>query len=227
MIEVKLSDEPAKAGAAPGELPLWWRRFERCPHLRLLGLMTMPPWSDDAEQSRPYFARLRELAEQNGLRASCPWGCRTIWKWPSKRARPWCAWGRPCLARGKSRDRRIFLASAPGAHRRRRLFRRISARARAARLREGERARAPTFRLYHLGNNQLASRNLRPGARAAWRGGAARRRAAAFLSGWSETNGNTSPSSSTTTVSGAKIWHASCGAVGRVRPPTLNTSAIQ
>jgi uncharacterized pyridoxal phosphate-containing UPF0001 family protein len=30
--------------------------------------MTMPPWSDDAETSRPYFARLRELAAQNGLR---------------------------------------------------------------------------------------------------------------------------------------------------------------
>jgi uncharacterized pyridoxal phosphate-containing UPF0001 family protein len=29
--------------------------------------MTMPPWSDDAETSRPYFARLRELAAQNGL----------------------------------------------------------------------------------------------------------------------------------------------------------------
>jgi hypothetical protein len=29
--------------------------------------MTMPPWSDDAEASRPYFARLRELAARNGL----------------------------------------------------------------------------------------------------------------------------------------------------------------
>ena len=30
--------------------------------------MTMPPWTEDAEQSRPYFSRLRELAEKNGLK---------------------------------------------------------------------------------------------------------------------------------------------------------------
>jgi PLP dependent protein len=67
LIEVKLSSEPAKAGAAPGEVPALVEAIRGCPHLRLLGLMTMPPWSDDAERSRPYFARLRELAGQNGL----------------------------------------------------------------------------------------------------------------------------------------------------------------
>ncbi len=67
LIEVKLSTEAAKAGAAPGEVPALVEAIRGCPHLRLLGLMTMPPWSDDAEQSRPYFARLRELAGQNGL----------------------------------------------------------------------------------------------------------------------------------------------------------------
>jgi PLP dependent protein len=67
LIEVKLSTEPAKFGAAPGEVPALVEAIRGCPHLRLLGLMTMPPWSDDAEQSRPYFARLRELAGQNGL----------------------------------------------------------------------------------------------------------------------------------------------------------------
>jgi PLP dependent protein len=68
LIEVKLSTEPAKAGAAPGEVPALVEAIRGCPHLRLLGLMTMPPWSDDAETSRPYFARLREMAEKNGLR---------------------------------------------------------------------------------------------------------------------------------------------------------------
>jgi len=68
LIEVKLSTEPAKAGAAPGEVPALVEAIRGCPHLRLLGLMTMPPWSDDAETSRPYFAQLRELAERNGLR---------------------------------------------------------------------------------------------------------------------------------------------------------------
>jgi PLP dependent protein len=67
LIEVKLSTEPAKVGAAPGEVPALVEAIRGCPHLRLLGLMTMPPWSDDAEKSRPYFARLRELAGQNGL----------------------------------------------------------------------------------------------------------------------------------------------------------------
>jgi pyridoxal phosphate enzyme (YggS family) len=67
LIEVKLSTEPAKAGAAPGDVPALVEAIRGCPHLRLLGLMTMPPWSEDAEKSRPYFARLRELAGQNGL----------------------------------------------------------------------------------------------------------------------------------------------------------------
>jgi PLP dependent protein len=67
LIEVKLSTEPAKAGVAPGEVPALVEAIRGCPHLRLLGLMTMPPWSDEGERSRPYFARLRELAGQNGL----------------------------------------------------------------------------------------------------------------------------------------------------------------
>ena len=68
MIEVKLSAEEAKAGAAPGEVPALVEVIRGCPHLRLLGLMTMPPWSDDAEPSRPYFAKLRALADANGLK---------------------------------------------------------------------------------------------------------------------------------------------------------------
>jgi len=67
LIEVKLSTEPAKAGAAPEQVPALVEAIRGCPHLRLLGLMTMPPWSDDAEISRPYFAQLRELAVANGL----------------------------------------------------------------------------------------------------------------------------------------------------------------
>jgi pyridoxal phosphate enzyme (YggS family) len=67
MIEVKLSPEEAKAGAAPEEVPALVEAIRGCPRLRLLGLMTMPPWSDDAETSRPYFAKLRTLADANGL----------------------------------------------------------------------------------------------------------------------------------------------------------------
>ena len=68
LIEVKLSTEAAKTGAAPEEIPALATAIRACPRLRLLGLMTMPPWSEDAEQSRPYFARLRELGASNGLR---------------------------------------------------------------------------------------------------------------------------------------------------------------
>jgi pyridoxal phosphate enzyme (YggS family) len=67
MLEVKLSPEQAKAGAAPEELADLIAAVRDCAHLRLLGLMTMPPWSDDAELSRPYFRRLRELALLHGL----------------------------------------------------------------------------------------------------------------------------------------------------------------
>jgi pyridoxal phosphate enzyme (YggS family) len=67
MLEVKLSAEQAKSGAAPAELPELVGAIRCCRNLRLLGLMTMPPWSDDPEASRPYFRRLRALAEQHEL----------------------------------------------------------------------------------------------------------------------------------------------------------------
>ena len=63
LIEVNLSGEPTKSGVPPAELP---RLLELYPAAR--GLMTMPPLSDDPEASRPYFRRLRELAEEHGLR---------------------------------------------------------------------------------------------------------------------------------------------------------------
>jgi len=66
-IEVKLSSEEAKAGAEPDALDTVVQAIQSCPNLTLRGLMTMPPWSDDQEQSRPYFRRLKELAVQHGL----------------------------------------------------------------------------------------------------------------------------------------------------------------
>ena len=68
MLEVKLSAEAAKTGADPAELPDLIADVRKCPNLRLLGLMTMPPWSDDPEAARPYFRRLRELAGLHGLK---------------------------------------------------------------------------------------------------------------------------------------------------------------
>jgi hypothetical protein len=63
LVEVNLSGEPTKSGVAPEELGDFLQLY---PGVR--GLMTMPPWTDEPEQSRPYFRRLRELAEQHGLR---------------------------------------------------------------------------------------------------------------------------------------------------------------
>jgi len=68
MIEVKLSDEASKWGAAPEEVPAVVDACRAAARLRLLGLMTVPPWSENAEQSRPYFARLREIAARHALR---------------------------------------------------------------------------------------------------------------------------------------------------------------
>jgi uncharacterized pyridoxal phosphate-containing UPF0001 family protein len=67
MLEVKLAPEETKSGAAPEELPELIAAVQALARLRLTGLMTMPPWSDDPEASRPYFRRLRELAERHGL----------------------------------------------------------------------------------------------------------------------------------------------------------------
>ena len=67
MLEVKLSPEDAKSGAAPADLPALIECVRASRNLRLLGLMTVPPWTEDAEQSRPYFRRLRELGSKYEL----------------------------------------------------------------------------------------------------------------------------------------------------------------
>lgn len=67
MIEVKLAAEEAKSGARPEDLPALIETLASCPNLRLTGLMTMPPWSEAPEESRPYFRALRELALRHGL----------------------------------------------------------------------------------------------------------------------------------------------------------------
>ena len=63
LVEVNLSGEENKSGVAPEDLDAF---LERCP-VRVGGLMTMPPLADDPETSRPWFARLRDLAAERGL----------------------------------------------------------------------------------------------------------------------------------------------------------------
>jgi pyridoxal phosphate enzyme (YggS family) len=67
MIEVKLSHEESKEGAAPEELSALIAAIRTCSNLRLTGLMTMPPWCEDPEVTRPYFRDLASLARLHGL----------------------------------------------------------------------------------------------------------------------------------------------------------------
>ena len=62
LLEVNLAGEASKSGLEPDEIGTF---VERYPQVR--GLMTMPPLAADPEASRPYFRRLRELAETHGL----------------------------------------------------------------------------------------------------------------------------------------------------------------
>lgn len=66
LIEVRLSHEATKSGVHEKDLPQLAAGVSRSPHLELQGLMTIPPFSDDPEQARPYFRKLREL--RDGLR---------------------------------------------------------------------------------------------------------------------------------------------------------------
>lgn len=63
LVEVNVAGEPGKGGVEPGELGGF---IERCP-VRVVGLMTMPPFTQDPESSRPHFARLAELAAEHEL----------------------------------------------------------------------------------------------------------------------------------------------------------------
>jgi PLP dependent protein len=64
LVEVNVSAEPGKAGIAPERLGEF---IEKASPARVTGLMTMPPFSQDPEASRPHFARLAELAGEHGL----------------------------------------------------------------------------------------------------------------------------------------------------------------
>jgi len=63
LVEVNVAGEEGKGGVVPADLGAF---VERCP-VRVAGLMTMPPFSEDPEASRPHFARLAELAAEHGL----------------------------------------------------------------------------------------------------------------------------------------------------------------
>ncbi|HSJ17390.1 MAG TPA: YggS family pyridoxal phosphate enzyme [Solirubrobacterales bacterium] len=63
LVEVNVAGEESKGGVIPAELGEF---IARCP-VAVVGLMTMPPFTQDPEASRPHFARLAELASEHGL----------------------------------------------------------------------------------------------------------------------------------------------------------------
>jgi pyridoxal phosphate enzyme (YggS family) len=64
LLEVNVAGEQGKAGIDPSELS----RYLEAATVRVDGLMTMPPFAQNPEDSRRHFARLRELAAEHGLK---------------------------------------------------------------------------------------------------------------------------------------------------------------
>jgi PLP dependent protein len=65
LVEVKLSHEESKHGLAPDELPSLLAAMDDLESVEAVGLMTVPPWSEDAELARPYFRELRRLRDES------------------------------------------------------------------------------------------------------------------------------------------------------------------
>ena len=70
LIQVDLGHEETKSGITESELTHLVDELGPLTHLKLIGLMTLPPFFDDAEQSRPFFRRLRELRDELELRGA-------------------------------------------------------------------------------------------------------------------------------------------------------------
>lgn len=64
MIQVNLSGEITKGGISPDKVKELSERVLEFPNLELIGLMTIPPYSENPEDSRPFFRKLRELKEK-------------------------------------------------------------------------------------------------------------------------------------------------------------------
>jgi pyridoxal phosphate enzyme (YggS family) len=68
LIEVKLSHEESKHGLSPEELPSLLDAMNDLEAIETVGLMTVPPWSEEAEPARPYFRELRRLRDESMVR---------------------------------------------------------------------------------------------------------------------------------------------------------------
>jgi len=64
LVQVNVSGEETKQGLDPSEAAAFIDRVRKLPGIRVVGLMTMPPYHENPEMSRPFFNRLRKLAEE-------------------------------------------------------------------------------------------------------------------------------------------------------------------
>ncbi len=64
LVEVNMAGEASKFGYQPERLMAELEAINALPRLEIRGLMTVPPWSPEPEESRPHFRRLRELKER-------------------------------------------------------------------------------------------------------------------------------------------------------------------
>lgn len=72
LVQANLAGEPTKAGAGEGELLPLVEEVSKLPHLALCGLMIIPPPEQEAERTRPWFRRLRELRDLAASRLGRP-----------------------------------------------------------------------------------------------------------------------------------------------------------
>lgn len=64
LLQVNVGQEPQKSGCDEAEAPALAQAVSQLPGLKLMGLMTMPPFFDDPERARPHFGALRDLAQR-------------------------------------------------------------------------------------------------------------------------------------------------------------------
>lgn len=79
LLQVNLANEETKSGQSKEELLENWERFKLLKHVRIQGLMTMPPLFDDPEKTRPYFRELATLAKKLNLK-QLSMGTSSDWK---------------------------------------------------------------------------------------------------------------------------------------------------
>jgi len=68
LLEINVADEPSKSGFAPDALDAALQTIGGLTHVRVRGLMAIPPIVERAEEARPWFQTLRRLAERHGLK---------------------------------------------------------------------------------------------------------------------------------------------------------------